>query len=74
MGIDNYLYGECHLFALALKQEYGYPIVLALDKFDLETKGELLIHDYCVDGGAATHANGKIRLTNVRGDYDYTEP
>lgn len=73
MNIEQYLHGDCHIFAMALHLEFGYQIQLAIDKFDLDTESEVLIHAYCVHQEKAIHASGKVDLEKILDDYDYND-
>lgn len=47
LDIEQYLHGDCHLFAYALNVIFDYPIELCIDSEDMETQSEVLVHAYC---------------------------
>lgn len=74
MDWEKYLHGECHIFALALHLEFGYPIQLAIDAFDLEIESERLIHAYCIKDDKAVDVRGLVNIGEILDDFDYNEP
>ena len=74
MNLENYLHGECHLFALALHQVFGYEMVFVFDEMDSEVETEVLIHAYCKNGEHCVDARGVFEEKNALDDYDYNLP
>lgn len=73
MDLDNYLHGECHIFAWALHLEFGYPMRFAFDYYDLEIEGEVLIHTFCINCEDAIDARGRVDINEVLYDFNYNE-
>lgn len=73
MKQEDYLYGDCHIFAQALHQVFGYQMHLAIDKFDLELETDVLVHAYCTNGNHAIDARGVIAEADILEAYDYND-
>lgn len=73
MEIEQYMHGDCHIFALGLQEEFGYKIQFALD-YDEDLGKEVLIHAYCVDGEDKIDIEGRGKLEQVLESFDYNEP
>lgn len=73
MRQDDYLYGECHVFALALQEVFGYQMKFALDEFDEELEREVLIHAFCFEGDHVIDARGISHASDVLEPYDYND-
>ena len=58
----SYLHGMCGVFALALSQEFGYPIWIIQDSKD-DPVLESLIHVFCV----VNNADGQKQYIDARG-------
>ncbi|MDC0764857.1 hypothetical protein POF51_29485 [Brevibacillus sp. AG] len=80
MNLDTYLYGRCHIFALALQEELGYSIELFWDLeawFDKDGMkiDTALVHAYCIGSdNVMFDARGRITREVVEEDYEFNEP
>ena len=73
MNQEDYLYGDCHIFAQALHEVFGYQMKLAIDEFDLELEKEVLVHAFCYVGNQIIDARGVSNATETLEPYDYNE-
>lgn len=71
---EQYMHGDCHIFAIALNEELKYPIQLAMDEYDVNIDGEALIHAYCVQDDSAVHVGGKTKIDNILEEFEYNIP
>ncbi len=78
---ELYLYGRCHLFALALSQTFDYEMEFFWDTeawFDKkgENIGPALVHAYCLlPDGTCVDARGTISSKEeMLDDYDWNTP
>lgn len=72
MDLENYLHGDCHIFAQALHEVFGYRIQVAMDECDLELEEPVLIHAYCYKGNAIIDARGVSEKSEALEPFDYT--
>lgn len=72
--LEDYLHGQCHVFALALHLEFGFPMVYSIDEYDLERECEVLIHAFCLHGHYAVDVRGYMHSDDILDDFDYNSP
>lgn len=74
MELESYMHGECHLFALALNQAFGYDMVFVFDEMDIEVQSEVLIHAYCKTEEGCVDARGFFKEEDALAEHDYSRP
>ena len=74
MNLETYMHGDCHLFALALHQEFGYDMVYVFDEMDIEVQSEVLIHAYCKTKNGFVDARGFFNEEDALAEHDYSRP
>lgn len=77
--IETYLYGRCHLFALALSRVFPYEMEFFWDEeawFDEgEVVGTALVHAYCIlPNHMCVDARGILSKEDILNDYDWNSP
>lgn len=72
MKLEDYLHGDCHIFAQALHQVFGYKMSFAIDECDLELGGETLIHAFCQTEAGAMDGRGFVTESELTEPYDYS--
>lgn len=74
LEIEQYLHGDCHLFAYALSVVFDYPIELCIDSEDMETQSEVLIHAYCKFNNTFIDIRGQsTSIEHLLSEFDYNE-
>lgn len=72
---QEYMTGECHVFAVAVHRALGYPFVLLVDEADAYAPGVPAVHHvYCDDGhGHLVDTRGAHDRTDVLAQWEATE-
>lgn len=73
MDLESYLHGDCHIFAQALQEVFGFKIKLAIDEYDIELEEPVLIHAFCYEGDFIVDARGVSGKAETLEPFDYSE-
>lgn len=73
MELEGYLHGDCHIFAQALHEVFGYKMKLAIDECDIELEEPVLVHAFCYEGNHVFDARGVSDASETLEPFDYSE-
>lgn len=73
VNVETYLHGDCHIFAEALHQVFGYSVQWAIDMEDEELQDEVLVHAFCYQGDKVIDVRGIRAFADVLEPFDYNE-
>lgn len=71
---ENYLYGECHVLALALHAHSGLPLLALLDNDPFLGGDECLVHVGVALGAGLLDGRGWTSLENIKAKYPTYAP
>ena len=72
MDLEGYLHGDCHIFAQALHEVFGYKVKMAIDEYDIELEEPVLIHAFCYEGNHVIDARGVSGKAQTLEPFDYS--